>query len=119
MYLIHKVTYQDPDNLEGFTKKLFTLSDCACGFLTTLLDCRYLEGPILTHTLWFPKALGVLGNPTNHSSFPHILYPSYNVLSKNTPIFLVDDMASVNNTFFQMGGHDSVCWPPLGNTLNT
>ena len=67
MYLIHKVTYQDADNLEGFTKKLFRLSDCACGFLTTLLDCRYLEGPVLMHTLWFPKALGKPNKPFKFS----------------------------------------------------
>ena len=118
MYLIHKVTYQDPDNLEGFTKKLFRLSDCACGFLTTLLDCRYLEGPVLMHTLWFPKALGKPNKPFKFS-LHFVPFIQYILLSKNTPIFLVDDMASVNNTFFQMGGHDSVCWPPLGNTLNT
>ena len=78
MYLIHKVCvfqcltkqFQDLDNLEAFfEKKLFRLSDCACGFLTTLLDCRYLEGPVLMHTIKLPYGSQRLLGNQNHSSF--------------------------------------------------
>ena len=108
-------------------KKLFELSDCASGLLTTLVDCRYCRKVVLPcpikdfspRSMWFQTAWFHGERPLGTIQV-FLIYDFIRVspLMYLCVYFVVHHMPLESTPRpFLNGGHDRV--PPLGNTLNT